>query len=309
MNVPFGCKAQTSTTPHSKGEYLRKIDQLNLFIVAHLAQQHSVFSIIDKEIPDLAAMGIMAGDACHFLAAYFFNRIRLALERMPFTGGGSDHMSLFGNVAMTGKTQLVDRLDQLGFILAAVGIMAGFTQSCFDWTMDEFPFFQRLGHVGMALVTECCVPFEHFILGIAVAAVAIAAGIGADRTVHIFYIDQFPVAAETGIALLGIAAHLVCRGLHVVAGRTWPLLFRNMHDVGHKLWWGLALGFGRRVIYLGSGCLYFLPTVEQIDLQLVAPLIPDGLGHEKILKQLAILGTANIYQLTGNAVYSDPYRS
>lgn len=69
--------------------------------MAHLTELHSVFRIVDKEIPDGPPMGVVAGDTTHLPAAPLFRRVRLTLERMTITARYPQYMRLVKNMAMT----------------------------------------------------------------------------------------------------------------------------------------------------------------------------------------------------------------
>lgn len=68
--------------------------------MAHLAELQPVVRVVDEEIPDIASVGGMAGDAGHLPAAPLFGRILFALQGMPLAGGCPDHMGLGGDMAV-----------------------------------------------------------------------------------------------------------------------------------------------------------------------------------------------------------------
>lgn len=115
--------------------------------MAHLTKHHAVFGIIDKVISDVAAMGIVTGDTAHLTAAGFFEWIRLAAQGVAGSQGGAHNMGLVAEVTMTGQTQLVDRLDQLGLIGAAVGVVAGFAHAGLDRAVDKLLFLDLQRHI------------------------------------------------------------------------------------------------------------------------------------------------------------------
>ena len=86
-----------------------------------------------------------------------------------------DYVCLGTDVAMTGQAAFVDRLMHLGFILAAVGVMTGIAESCFNRSMQEFLFIHLLTHIAMALVTQRSPAFRHRVLRATLAGVAVSA--------------------------------------------------------------------------------------------------------------------------------------
>ncbi len=245
-----------------------------LHAVAQLAERQAVLRIVDKIIPYHAAMGIVAGDAAHLPAAPLFRRVLLALERMPFSARYPHDVRLADEMAVTRETELIDRFEQLCFILAAVRVMAGFAHPRLDRTMQKLQFLDLRRHIGMALITEGSSALGDGVLRVTLAGVAITAGIGACGAMYVFYRQHFLVADKTGIILFNAVVHLCRRRIHNMAGLAETLLFGPMH--GHRgiLRQNLLIAVFRSIKNRQFGGFDLMAAVKQVYDKFVDPGIP-----------------------------------
>lgn len=269
--------------------------------MAHLTQHHPFFGIIDKVVSDISTVRIMAGDTTQIPAGRGLGRILFTAERMPLTAHGPDDMGLVAEMTMAGQAQLIDRFDQLRFVGAAVGIVTGLAHSGLDRAVDKLLFLDLQRHVGMTLVTEFGPTLGDAMLGAALAVVAVTAGIGTGRAVHIFDRHDFLVADVTGVFSLDAAVHLGRGRVHDVAGLTEALAFGLVHH-NRRIFRRHALSTSLSEKDIQIGRLDLLSPLEKIDDNPVDARIPKRLGDEKILEQLAVLRRTDVDRITGYAI-------
>lgn len=115
--------------------------------MTQLTEQHTIFGIIDKIVSDVAAMRIMTGDTAHLATTGLPERIRFAAQRVSIAHSSPHNMGLVAKMPMAGQAQLVDRLDQLRFIGAAVGVVTGLTHAGLDRAVDKLLFLDLQRHI------------------------------------------------------------------------------------------------------------------------------------------------------------------
>lgn len=245
-----------------------------LHAVTQLAKEHTILGIVYKEIPDGTPMGAMAGNTAHLPSAPLFRRVRLPLERMPPAARNPDDVQLVADMPVTRQAEVVDRLEQLRFVLAPMGVVAGFAHPRFDRAMYKLLFPELPLHIGMAFIAECRTALGDGVLRGPLAVMAVPAGIRAGRAVHVPY-GKYPFVAEyAGVDLFIAAVHLGRRRVHDMAGAAETLFFGSMQGHRGKLRQNLLAAVDG-CIKNGEGSGFdLLAAVEQIDDKFVDTRVP-----------------------------------
>lgn len=180
-----------------------------LFIMTHLAEQQAVVGIIDKEIPHVARMGVVARNARHLTTGLGGRRVLYAADRVPSASRSAHHVRGLFDGLVTRQAELVDGSLKLGVVGAAMGIVADLAHPAGNRAMDIFPL-RKLGRlVAMALVAEGCLPLGNRISLRRLIIMAIAAGIGAGGAMDKFNVKYLPMATDARVFFIKSTQGLV----------------------------------------------------------------------------------------------------
>ena len=176
--------------------------------MAELAKGHPLFCTARKEIADHPTIGIVARSTGQLFPFSFWRDIGPAAQRMPRTSASTDDMRRLADLLMAGETDFVDRPAHECREIRTVRVVANHAVAGSDRSVGKGELLDVIRLVAMAFKAERGVLFDHLEPGSSFSDVAIGAGKGTNRLVHVFNLDHVLVADSAWAITLTAGSNL-----------------------------------------------------------------------------------------------------